>query len=242
MKTLGFTGAAFFLVTVNFTAIAVGGSKAHFPDPVKSALISVPLSQGDQVFQISFTDCMEISLFRITQMIFADPNNAKNMDLAGLKKMSSKDDLIKFFTKYSRILPGEDYNAKGMMALRSEWALLLSNRAEFSYKKYGQFELLANWDNFVTFFKVFFRSDEFPISGKKVDDEEDLDKLCRFLSHSGFSLECTLKEDRYLFNSGESLYLETHIYFLVNKRNSMELNLIEDFRAGVRFNGHAELY
>jgi len=210
------------------------------PEPISYYEVTMPLSiTEDKV--ITFTDCVEITLFSLLRMFFVDLNNPKQLDLAYAKDCSPDPDVLAFLTKHSNILSNEEFRETDEgIQIRTDWTAYLSCREGFVYNKESKFDTQANQRNIIYFFKTFFKKIPIPTLESPGDFEIALDAIFEYFSRPEYKLESNVSMGKY--GDEENCLTETLIEIFVNGIFLFTWKIWESFTGGIRQGGHTQIY
>jgi len=114
--------------------------------------------------QISYTDCMEISLLRFIQLLFINTDLEENQEtytfnFSKLNQSNIHPELLFFLERNNIIYKTKiDFENKGY-DLRRNWCLFLNNRQIFEYIKENKYEVRSSFRNLVSFCNYFLKLD-----------------------------------------------------------------------------------
>ncbi len=129
--------------------------KILVPKPLSYKLISFI----DNDRNISYTDCFEISLYRILHLLFGRNGIIINTYLKRYMNDSKECKLLfNFFKKYNTYdyKTDEYMTGKSRFEERVEWCKFLNKVKIFKYKMDNKYEVCASFTNMIKFFDFFF--------------------------------------------------------------------------------------
>eukprot|EP01116_Phalansterium_solitarium_P000296 TRINITY_DN10197_c0_g1_i1.p1 TRINITY_DN10197_c0_g1~~TRINITY_DN10197_c0_g1_i1.p1 ORF type:complete len:385 (+),score=90.09 TRINITY_DN10197_c0_g1_i1:65-1219(+) len=203
-----------------------------------------------------FTDCVEMCLLRLLQLLLAKDTSSTNGplrvrdDVASCALRGHGQRVAAYFKRYPVVFTPKVYEVGEGFDARVAWVELLSGHREFVYVDAAQqCELKAMLRNVLSAFKQLFgfpilmgnhASQDFLVTETMNAAQQELDKICGVFDTSRRQVRANLGVAKRNVR-GNAFGLVTTLEVLVNGQPYWELLLTETIKQDERVTGHAEL-